>query len=661
MPTIRVALTFRSVPVRGQLTIVHGRFVSSDRSDSATVRGFQFDGVSGPTLLVNIECGYLGRGGKSTRVTVRAGDQGFTFFARDVSNVRPIVVPSVGVAVHSGEGQETYEQLSQAATVGHPPTTLDHIRQSPEESYGAAAARTQDMRCQTWLGISRDMRLFAIDAIQPGGLWGWVQPRNHIVPIKAPELADEAGTLSYRFALGRGTSCVNTIQRRLDDGELPILHGSAMDGDVRYDLTAFCSLESTLLSDGVRGTHYLVANGHEYGHMFTPAEQQEYDRLLPTELDRDEETILYLRATATNTGTSPQYAWFRAPQVMIDTHFASRHIDHEAETGFGRFGSGRVFCLSRVDGLPMRDPEMAVLVEPKQSVVFEFALPHQPLSQARAEALSQWSFAQRLVDCRTFWRAKLDSAAQIRLPEARVQEMARAGLLHLDLITYGLDPDRPLAASTGNYSPIGTESAPIILFYDAMGWHDVAERSIEFFMEKQHQDGFIKNFGGYESETGPVLYVIGEHYRYTHDTAWLERIAPKAIKACDYLIAWRRRNERPELRGRGYGMIDGKVADPEDPTHYFFNSGLFLPGNQADGRVSPRHRARRRAAPGNGSDVDAARHTLRAQARHHAGTGRPPQGWNMVSHGADLGRGGRACGTLCRVRALFHPQRVHEP
>ena len=40
--------------------------------------------------------------------------------------------------------------------------------------------------------------------------------------------------------------------------------------------------------------------------------------------------------------------------------------------------------------------------------------------------------------------------------------MIRAGLLHLDMVTYGKEPDGILAANVGVYSPIGTESAPII-------------------------------------------------------------------------------------------------------------------------------------------------------------------------------------------------------
>ena len=102
--------------------------------------------------------------------------------------------------------------------------------------------------------------------------------------------------------------------------------------------------------------------------------------------------------------------------------------------------------------------------------------------------------------------------------------MIRAGLLHLDLITYGLEPEETLAPCVGVYSPIGTESSPIIQFYNSMGLHETAKRSLMYFLDKQHEDGMMQNFGGYMVETGAVLWSMGEYFRYTHDTAWVRQI-----------------------------------------------------------------------------------------------------------------------------------------
>ena len=82
------------------------------------------------------------------------------------------------------------------------------------------------------------------------------------------------------------------------------------------------------------------------------------------------------------------------------------------------------------------------------------------------------------------------------LSEPILDNMISAGLLHLDLVTYGRESDGTLAPTIGVYCPIGSESSPIMQFFDSMGWHSVAERALQYFVDKQHDDGFMQNFGG---------------------------------------------------------------------------------------------------------------------------------------------------------------------
>jgi hypothetical protein len=208
----------------------------------------------------------------------------------------------------------------------------------------------------------------------------------------------------------------------------------------------------------------------------------------------------------------------------------------------------------------------------------EFFVPHRPISRERGLALMRQSFDARLTEARTFWRTKLSTAAQWQIPESRIDQMTRAGLLHLDMVLYGKEPAAPLLPAIGVYTAIGSESAPIIQYLDSVGWHDTAARALDFFLEKQHDDGFIQNFNGYMLETGAVLWTLGEHYRYTHDDAWLQRIHPKVTKSWHYVRDWRHRNLKPELKGNGYGMLDGKTADPEDPYRSFMLNGYAYLG-----------------------------------------------------------------------------------
>ena len=243
--------------------------------------------------------------------------------------------------------------------------------------------------------------------------------------------------------------------------------------------------------------------------------------------------------------------------------------------GCGVFKSGRVFVVTTLNGQPAAE-ECSVLLKPGQSATFEMAIPHSPIPAERATALTAQSFDRRHAEARAFWQQKLAAAAHWQLPETRIDEMVRAGLLHLDLITYGLEPTGTLIPTIGDYTAIGSESSPIIQFMDSMGWHDTARRAIGYFLAKQHDDGFMQNFNGYMLETGAVLWTMGEHYRYTRDAAWLREVRPNLLKACQYLKAWRARNQNG-APGQGFAMLDGKTADPEDPYRsYMLNGYAYL-------------------------------------------------------------------------------------
>ncbi|MBR9998968.1 MAG: hypothetical protein KFF73_08355, partial [Cyclobacteriaceae bacterium] len=325
---------------------------------------------------------------------------------------------------------------------------------------------------------------------------------------------------------------------------------------------------SMLSGEGPAGTDYLVADSYSFGNMFTEEQEQRLAEKLK-ELDiTQEEAVLYFRAKAMNHSAVPRYAWFKTVRPGRGW-WARYQWSYDGKNGFSTYEDGSVFCVSRLNGKELPEEEVAILLQPGESAVFEFYLPHRPVSREKALALKKQDFDQRYEDCREFWENKINKASAIQLPEKRIQEMMNAGLLHLDLVTYGKEPDGTLAPTVGVYSPIGTESAPIIQYYNSRGWKDVARRSIRYFLDKQHEDGLMQNFGGYMVETGAALWTMGEYFRYTRDTVWLGEIQEKLLLSSHYMINWRKENMIDSLKGRGYGMITGRVADPADDYHQF--------------------------------------------------------------------------------------------
>jgi hypothetical protein len=567
----RIAVEWRDGRPQGEMSVTNGMLGAMNvaRGKGTVPGGHRFAATAeGPFRLeVELSGSEAAYGHASAIVSVQMERNPFSFFLRDVRSSQPIFIPEYGVVVTSAEDGRSYRQVEEAVRAKGLQSKLERIASEPEESFENAAAHTRELKCQTWLGLGRDMRIFGV-----GERLDWIQPRFHGNEVPLPEAGDKP--VRYNFLMGRGWGAVENISRWLEDGYLPILRGRLVDDDITYDVTAFVTLESTPLEPGnVRGTHFLVADGYGYGHMFTKGQQAQYDALLPAEMNRSEETVLFLRVSAVNTSGVPRYAFFKNPAPGVTAAYAFDGAD-----GLAAYKSGRVFAVSLLNGKALQEEEVAIELKPGEAAEFEVRLPNRPVPRDRALKLRNLSFDERRDECRRFWQRKLDAAARVQLPERRITDMARAGLLHLDLVTYGLEPAGTLTSTIGVYSAIGSESSPIIQFMDSMGWHDTARRALMYFLDKQHDDGFIQNFGGYMLETGPALWSIGEHYRYTHDEAWVRQIEPKLIKACEFLKNWRARNQREDLRGKGYGLMEGKTADPEDPFRAFMLNGYAYLG-----------------------------------------------------------------------------------
>ena len=570
-----VSVEWKSGKPEGRLEIVDGKLENLRvTKGQGLVSGEKFSFTSNESCRLEVilkECS-LNLGSSATIVTIRTTTNPFSFFLRNVSKEYPIFIPLYGVIVTEADDNRSYEQVEETIRSSGLQTKLQHIQNEEEESYAKAAANTRKLHCPTWLGLSRDIRIFEVDF--RGAKLDWIQPKFHANPVALPE--SNNAPVCYQFFVGRGIGCVENVSRQLEEGVLPILNGTISDDDVNYNVTAFVTLEkSKLTPKTLRGTHFLVADGHAYGHVFTEEQEREFQSLLPEEMNRDEETVLFFRIEAVNTASVPRYAWFKS---VFPTSSQTLKWSFDGNTGFGVYDSGRVFCVSKINGSPMPQEELAILLKPNETATFDFCVPHRPISKERATQLANQNFEARRMECREFWKQKLKSGAHIRLPEKRINEMVQAGLLHLDIISYGLEPEGTVAPTIGVYSPIGSESAPIIQFMDSMRWHDLARRSLTYFLDKQHEDGFMQNFDTYMLETGAALWSIGEHYRYTRDDTWLKQIAPKLLKSCEYIMNWRRRNKNEGLHGKGYGMIDGQVADPQDPYHQFMLNGYAYLG-----------------------------------------------------------------------------------
>ncbi len=579
---MQIKVLFRQKVRSGRIDTVNaplGRLASEELDASVCSHTFQNTDSLYITVLQN------GVADRPAVVTVTADEQAFSFVPSQVTREYPIYLPWYGAVITLPEDSRAYHEIVQAIESRGLKTKLEQIGEEPEESYENACHWAEDRTVETFLGTGRDMRIFSMGfrdkAITPDcvELLDWIQPRN-AGTCKGSGRYD-TDRITYRYMIGKGIGVQRNIKRWLEGDRLPILHARIIDDDIHYYVTAFVSLtEKSLTRENLHGTHFLVADRFGAGCMQT----QEQQGRAAAEMEKPavDNTALFIRVEAVNTSNTPQYAfmkWFEPNGTFAPSNQLNRvKFSYDRQKGFGRLENGGVFCVAKLDHQPLICTESAVLVYPGKPVCFDGVLPHSCIGEEEAEKLIALDFAEKYQECRLFWEKTLAGAASVKVPEKIISDNIAAGLLHLDLMTYGEEPAGPAAPSIGEYCPIGTESAPIIQVYDSLGLHQLAKRSIDHFLEKQHEDGFIQNFGGYMLETGAVLWTIGEHYRYTRDIAWAKGIEAKILKSCRYLKDWMEQNKTEQLRGCGYGMLRGKVADPEDEERVFMLNGYAYLG-----------------------------------------------------------------------------------
>ena len=564
----KIALLFEKAQAKVEVSAAHGSVVSVEKENDAR-------------WIAEFKDEMVAPGPYATRVTVCADEIGFSFFLRDVCAKAPIYIPEYGVAVTEADDKRSYEQVAGDITSIGGKSNLEKIDEAPEVSFESCIEGNRELKSPAWLGITRDVRMFEIGIRDYcAETWDCVTPRYFGDLCKDDEI--ETPNIKYCFMTGRGIGCESNIERRLEDGILPILNSVNTDNDIVYETQYFATNEFSPLDEAhVEGTDMLVADAHGAGHMLTPEQQAREDELEVTEKAREarEEVVMYIRVRARNTAKAPRYAYVRIPdplpgrEYMRNLKFVPRY---DGDNGFGILTSGRVYLVATLNGRPVPHDEMNVLVQAGEEIEYVFKIPHSPISHERAVALAKEDYSERYEECKRFWYSKLAKSAEIHVPEQRIDEMIRAGLLHTDVVYFGREPDEAVVPAIGVYTAIGSESSSAIQFLDSVANHKLAERALQYFIEKQHDDGFIQNFGGYMLETGYALWSMGQHYLYTRDDEWAKRVSKNVIAACEYNLRWREDNLDESLRGNGYGMISGKVADPDDMFHSFaLNSGAY--------------------------------------------------------------------------------------
>jgi len=220
--------------------------------------------------------------------------------------------------------------------------------------------------------------------------------------------------------------------------------------------------------------------------------------------------------------------------------------------------------------------------------VLDVAIPYITLSEPdELSPLRSLRFDGAFEDVRSYWTQRVRAGAQIETPEPMINDFYNAHVSHLLINTEREvgDSDRYMAkVGTFHYGVFSNESCMMISDLDRRGFHERAEQALETWLHYQGTVGLPGDFstaegqfygaagyehGGYNQHHGWVLWCMGEHYWYTRDAAWIERAAPRLIKACDWITRERKRTideaARTPLRAIERGLLPpGRLEDIGD-------------------------------------------------------------------------------------------------
>ncbi len=151
-----------------------------------------------------------------------------------------------------------------------------------------------------------------------------------------------------------------------------------------------------------------------------------------------------------------------------------------------------------------------------------------------------------------------------------------------------------LPAATWSYGACGNEACWQITMLDQAGHHDQAEDYLETFIRTQgvHRpdgrfgsgdgalvatdfDGGKPVMGGfaYNLDQGFIMECLADHYRYGGDRAWLDRVTPALVAACDFVARERARTKQRDVDGgqiEAWGLLPaGHLEDNPEWRHWF--------------------------------------------------------------------------------------------
>lgn len=187
-----------------------------------------------------------------------------------------------------------------------------------------------------------------------------------------------------------------------------------------------------------------------------------------------------------------------------------------------------------------------------------------------------------------YWENLFANSTKIDIPEPLLNNVIKASQVHC-LIAARSEGDwiAPWIASM-SYGPLESEAHSIVYGMDLMGWHEFSRKSLEYFISKYNEAGYLTT--GYTlMGTGWHLWTLAEHYRLTRDKEWLTKYAKELSRVCDWIMAQCEKTKKVEINREKvpeYGLMPpGVGADWNRFAYRFAIQGHFCAGLNGIGSI----------------------------------------------------------------------------
>lgn len=490
-----------------------------------------------------------------TVVTVRSEKRPFSFAADEVARGERILIDDLGVLVTRGGDEITLEGYRQARREFPGRRIYERVSNEDEQTLPRA-----------WSDMPLKRPLYFVHGL-PGDRNAMHQQPNGDIAITAkrhwfsrPKSARDTDrklwpgeflTLRFGFPADRLRG-----GRELKDGYLPVLRTWWQDGPVYYE-------ETTVMVplDGA------------------------WDKIV-----QDTPTLLHMRVRVVNTSADKEAAGV----LRITSQDGEEKLTFSDGFVLAREGdNARLRCVMESTRGSIREEGTALRGEvklgPGESHEVYVKIPSITLTKTEeTEALRERTFAADSEAACAFWRERTAAGTLIDTPEPWLNDFYKSHLRHLLVNCVNeLGSDRLHAhVGTLGYGVYPDESAMMISDLDRRGYHKEAQRCLDSFLQYQGTVQMPGNFkttdglfygsgghetGGYNKSHGWAMWLMAEHWKYTRDREWMERAAPKLIKAIDWVTRERQATMKTNPDGSRpieYGWLPS--GSLEDVTDYWY-------------------------------------------------------------------------------------------